>query len=318
MLKLLGIAGVMALGLSGAAQAGPAIVGVSEQHPQFMQSGLFKKTKIKQVRRIVAWDAVWRADERHRVETWIAMARLQRLEVMVSFGPSRSKDRTLPSPKRYGRAVSRFMERHPWIRNYSAWNEPNLGRTRDRPRLIARYWQQLKARCAQCKLIGAEVADSPNMERWIKGFKSAAREQPDIWGLHNYNDVNKLSRQNTERFLEMTQGRVWLSETGGIVRKKDRSKQRFRGGERHQVKATRYLLDQLAPMSERIDRVYLYHWNQEASPDTWDSGLVRKDGTARPAYQAVASRVDKEGRLDNQDTPDPQLESKPAEAADQR
>lgn len=276
-----------------AAQATP--VGISEQQEAFFHSSLFQRTAIEQVRRIAPWDSVYNHAQRSEVDRWMFAARASGKEVMVSFSYSRMSSKKPPSPARYNQGVSRFLKRYPWIQNYSAWNEPNLGRTRHKPRLVARYYQVLKRRCPTCKIIGAEVVDSKNMARWLRKFKRALRRPPRLWGLHNYNDANRFTTYRTRKMLSLTEGKVWFSETGGIVRKKHR--QSFPTGEKHQAKATRFVLDTLAPLSNRIERVYLYHWTQEGRPEAWDSGLVRADGTPRAAYYVVKSRVDEEGKL---------------------
>lgn len=273
-----------------------AEVGVSEQHPQFLSSPLFQQTEIQRVRRIAPWDSARLHWQRAEVDRWMFAARAARKEVLVSFSASRSSDKRLPSPGRYKRAVSLFIKRYPWIRAYSAWNEPNLGATKRRPRLVARYYRALRSACPGCRVIGAEVVDSPNMASWLGRFQKAVKRKPRLWGLHNYNDANRFSSWRTRRMLKQTRGEVWLTETGGIVRKKHLRRQKFPGGEAHQAKATRFLLDKLAPLSERIQRVYLYHWNQEGEQQAWDSGLVRADGSPRPAYFSLKRRVE-DGKL---------------------
>ena len=37
----------------------------------------------------------------------------------------------------------------------------------------------------------------------------------------------------------------------------------------------------------RIKRLYIYHWQQSPSDNRFDAGLLRRDGTARPAYNTV-------------------------------
>lgn len=288
-------------------------VGISEQHEEFMSAPLFKETNMTHARRIVGWDAIYSHWERPQVDEWMFAARIHKMDVMVSFGHSRSHDKRPPSAKRYSQAIKRFISRYPWIKTYSTWNEPNLGKTRKRPKLVARYWRSLNKHCPDCKLIGAEVVDSGNMSSWLKRFMKSAKIKPEIWGLHNYNDTNHFKTVNTEKMLSMVEGKVWLTETGGIVGKKAGRPQRFPGGEQHQTSATRFLLDKLAPLSERIDRVYLYHWNQETKPGTWDSGLVRKDGTPRKAYFAVKKRLNEDGRLAIVDEEKKEEEKKPSE-----
>jgi hypothetical protein len=41
----------------------------------------------------------------------------------------------------------------------------------------------------------------------------------------------------------------------------------------------------------RIKRLYIYHWKQPAGDPRFDAGLLRSDGTARPAYSTVRSQL---------------------------
>ncbi len=34
----------------------------------------------------------------------------------------------------------------------------------------------------------------------------------------------------------------------------------------------------------RVKRLYIYHWKQPAPPNRFDAGLLRRDGTERPAF----------------------------------
>ena len=283
-----------------AAPAQAVSVGISEQKEDFLHAPLFRATGIQEVRRTAPWDSVYHPWQRSEIDRWMFAALTAGKQVMVSFGGSRGGSKHPPSPERYARGIGKFIERYPWIRAYSSWNEPNLGRTRNNPKLIAQYYKQLKRKCLGCKVIGAEVVDSPNMASFLRGFKRSLKYAPELWGLHNYNDANRFTTHRTQLFLKLTKGKIWLSETGGIVRKKHR--QNLPTGERHQAKATRFVLDKLAPISERVERVYLYHWKQEAEPESWDSGLVRADETPRASYFEVEERLDPQGKLENSKT----------------
>ena len=54
-------------------------------------------------------------------------------------------------------------------------------------------------------------------------------------------------------------------------------------GKTHAAKVTRFILRDIAGLSPRIARVYLYQWEGGTASDTWDSGFVGSDGQARPA-----------------------------------
>ena len=117
----------------------------------------------------------------------------------------------------------------------------------------------------------------PNMVSWVRAFRRAAREEPRYWGLHNYIDANRARTTGTRRMLRAVKGQVWFTETGGIVARRNRHKVTFPESAKHAATATRFLFDKLVPLSRRVTRVYIYHWNADAPAATWDSALDRPD-----------------------------------------
>lgn len=268
-------------------------VGIAEQQPSFFNDRLFKQTGIKKARLIVPWDVMQYDWGRAELDVWLSVARREEMNVLVSFGKSRLDNQPLPSPSQYGQAVESFRQQYPWVRNFSTWNEPNLGKTRKRPLLVARYYQELRRRCSDCQVLAAEPADTPGFINWIEAFKKGLDEEPNLWGLHNYLDTNLFSDRNTEAFLEAVKGRIWLSETGGIIdRSSIFSRVDLPKGFAHHRRATEYLLDRLVYISPRIERVYLYHWQAEPDGDAWDSAFVSSSGEARQSYDSLIKRVD--------------------------
>ena len=51
-----------------------------------------------------------------------------------------------------------------------------------------------------------------------KSFLRYATPDPKIIGFHNYSDTNRFSTTRTKRVLPTFRGKVWLTETGGIVK----------------------------------------------------------------------------------------------------
>jgi hypothetical protein len=152
---------------------------------------------------------------------------------------------------------------------------------------VAAYWRKLTRECPGCRILAAEVLDMPNMTSWVKAFRRAAKVEPRYWGIHNYIDANRLRTTGTRRLLKAVKGQVWFTETGGIVSRTNRRKVTFPESAEHAAMATRFLFDDLIPLSRRITRVYLYHWNSEPGPKTWDSGLIGPTGKPRPAYRVL-------------------------------
>jgi hypothetical protein len=126
------------------------------------------------------------------------------------------------------------------------------------------------------------------MTSWVKAFRRVSKVQPRYWGLHNYIDANRLRTSGTKRLLMATgSALIWFTETGGIVSRVNRRKVTFPESASHAAIATRFVFDKLVPLSPRNTRVYLYHWNSEPGPKTWDSALIGPGGKPRPAFRVL-------------------------------
>jgi hypothetical protein len=139
-----------------------------------------------------------------------------------------------------------------------------------------------------CHVLAAELLDRPGMVGWAKAFIHAAHMQPGLWGLHNYSDANRKTTFNTRQLLRGVRGRIWLTETGGIVYRNNHSKYYFPQSAAHAARATTWLFTKVIPMSRRIERVYLYEWNATRSRAKWDTALIDAHGHARPAFKVLA------------------------------
>lgn len=276
--------------LVAAAPAHALTIGIADQKPDMFTDPRFEASGIQFARRAVAWDALTSPTQTAAVDAWLTAARAARVNPLISFTHSSIDRRALPSPERLLYEFRRFRVRYPWVTDYATWNEANhCGEpTCHRPALVASYWRKLRRSCPRCRILGAEVLDMPNMTSWVKAFRRAARVEPRYWGLHNYVDANRLRTTGTRRLLKATgKALIWFTETGGIVSRTNRRKVTFPESTRHAATATRFLFDDLVPLSRRITRVYLYHWNSEPGPTTWDSGLIGPTGKPRPAYRVL-------------------------------
>ncbi len=215
----------------------------------------------------------------------------------MTFGHSRraGRTKTAPSPKAFQRQFRRVRVNFPWVREFVTWNEPNHCSQPlcHKPELAARYFDAISRACPSCTILGAEVLDQPNMVGWVERFRAAAQHEPKAWGLHNYLDANRMRTSGTRALLRATRGQVWFTETGGIVARRTKAKIGFPESARHAAAATSWVFDRLVPLSPRIRRVYLYHWNPSSPKDTWDSALTDVHGRARPAYDVVLARVER-------------------------
>jgi hypothetical protein len=96
----------------------------------------------------------------------------------------------------------------------------------------------------------------------------------------------------TREFLQSVGGEVWITEVGGAV-KRPRGQAKFPEGLKHAARVTRFIFEDLARLSPRITRIYLYHWSSAGPGSSWDSGLVGADGRPRPALTVFEQMLGK-------------------------
>jgi hypothetical protein len=285
----LALPATLAAALAVAAPAGAVTVGVGHQHAALFSDSSFERTRIGHARILVPWNAVRSPWQRPGLDAWFAAARAAGVTPLVTFGKSRTTPGDLPTPERYAAAIRDFRERYPWVREFSTWNEANScgERTCRRARLVAAWWRQLRIACPGCTVLAADLVDQPNAGDWAREFRRNARMEPTRWGLHNYIDVNRFSTTYTRRVLAATRGRLWLTETGGLVRRRNRSTTRIPEGLAHAPIATDYLFRKLRRVSGRIQRIYLYHWTADPPPASWDSAVLNHHGQERRSYAVL-------------------------------
>ena len=270
---------------------GSVLIGLGDQQPSTFEQPRFRWLGLTTARLVVSWDVQNIPWERRRADDWLANARAAGVEPVVAFGGSWSTARkpVLPSVAAYRAAFDRFRAAHPLVRAYVPWNEANHPKqpTFRHPRAAAAYFDAARASCRGCKLVAGDVLDTPGMTRWVRHYQAALETSPSIWGMHNYRDASRRRSTATRQLLRITDGELWLTETGGVVRRPrgrtgvPRTRLLADAG-----MATRYVL-RLATSQLRISRVYLYQWSANETA-TWDSALVESDGALRPAFIALA------------------------------
>ncbi|MBA3328516.1 MAG: hypothetical protein H0T43_09470 [Solirubrobacterales bacterium] len=263
-------------------------------------------------------------------DAWINRASTEGYEIMLSINKTRGVAGAgcyMPSEGAYLDAVRKLMDRYQGkVFLYTAWNEPNhssqptsLTYYTDKPGIIraGRYWRRASALCKNaarlCKVAAGEFVDDNQtwsrdksrippkefFDAYIKGAGTA----PTIWAWHAYNAGTTKSTGRLSAFITRTKNatgknpRIWLTEQGGRVHlyrsepfNLDRS-----GSESEANRELGYELG-LRSLSDRITRIYTYHWKAPAVEyDTakkrfaFDSGLLRGDGTVREMYCTLYS-----------------------------
>ena len=283
------------LALPAQAAARPPAIGIGEQKAGMFDDPQWQRLGLREVRYVAPWDVLRDADQRERLDAWMAAARASGSRVLLGFQHSLRSERLarrLPGPGEFERAFRRIRARYPDVRDWIAWNEANhpFSLTANRPRRAAQYFDAVAWNCAGCRIVAADVLDVSGMSAWVRRFQRHAVHRPRIWGLHNYVDANRFTSSGTRALLRITTGRVWFTETGGLVLRREYAGTtvtgEFRYSQRHAARATAHAL-RLGCLSPRIRRVYLYHWRAPHPVTNWDSAFVGPHGRARPAYRTL-------------------------------
>jgi hypothetical protein len=288
------------------ASAASPIVGIGDQKTQMFDDPRLPWLGIKHARIVVPWFAALPtadpAETRH-IDAWLRAARRRGVQPLVAFGHGFVGWTRiyLPKPAEFRRAVKAFRKKHPWVKNYIAWNEANhcSQPTCRKPEQAAQLFDVLKQECRGCTVLATALIDQPNMVKWLRRFDRAAKSRITVLGLHNYLDVNRLRSSGTRKLLKAFKGDVWITESGGVVyRKHFKAKVAdFPENPAHAGKVTKFVLDLSKRLSPRVKRVYLYHWNADRPEPTWDSGLIDWTGVARPGFNALARFMGRDPRL---------------------
>jgi hypothetical protein len=277
------------------AAAAPAaakpIVGLGDQSADMFADPAYQRLGMEHSRLVVPWN--WQREPHvlMQVDAWMAAARTAGVRPLVAFGRDYSKggEKRLPSMRAYRRMFRAFRARYRHVREFSPWNEANhAGQpTAKRPRRAAQFYNYVRTSCRRCTIVAADVLDSSNMVPWVRKFKRYAIK-PRIWGLHSYKDANDGGSLRTRALLAAVKGKVWMTETGGILRLERAAGSRVkdrRHTQAQQARAVRRVLG-LAKVSRRIARIYFYEWKRQRG-NRWDSALLNANGTKRPAYHAL-------------------------------
>jgi hypothetical protein len=279
---------------AGVARAAPGVeVGIADQKADMFSDPRFGTLGITRARLAIGWDALTSKRDVAEIEDWLAAAQAAGVEPLISFMHSRSRAgrRRAPSPERLKYEFLRFRRIWPWVTTFATWNEANhCGEPLcHRPRLAAAYYRALRRECPSCTILAPEVLDMPNMRSWVRDFNRALGYSPKIWGLHNYVEANRFKMQRLRELLRVApRSQVWLTETGGLVRRDNASTTEIPEGPRHAGEVTRFIFDRILPLHPRITRVYIYHWNAGPPTVTWDSALITPGGRERSALFVLA------------------------------
>lgn len=282
-----------------AAFAAMPVVGIADQKPSTFTDKHFRALHVKRSRYVVPWNVMYVKSEKARFDAWYKAARKAHVkDILIAFNASAgsrcpAKPCRRPSLRSYSRAFRAFHRHYKRIRSFQPWNEANsptqpTGPWKRGAKAAAQYYNLVKRYCRHCNVTAADVLDlsKRTMARWVHQFRRYAHH-PTLWGLHNYTDTNKRSNL-TAAFLRMVPGKVWITETGGIVYFREQSgRVDFKFSESRAKTATKRMFAIAKKYRRRISRLYIYQWSIDFSGNRFDAGLIRANGTPRPAYSVV-------------------------------
>lgn len=271
---------------TGAAQAKPAL-GIADQKPETFLDSRLTALHLKYARLYLSWDVLHDKHSLQVADDWFKGAKLDGMEPLVTIARSRipSQISVNPSPARLASEFKKWRKRWPGqINKVSTWNEANLGK---KPEMVAKWWLALRKACPSCTVLGADLLDEPKVLDWAAKFVKAAGRSPAIWGLHSYNDANTYKTTITKALLKGLKGDFWLTETGGVANRLRPIYKFAACGVAHQTKATKFLLSNIAKLSPRIKRIYIFNWGLGDDTASFDSALIDAQGRERPALNEV-------------------------------
>ena len=272
-------------------------VGIGEQNPAFFTDPRWRALDSPHVRYVMAWDALRRNSwEEAELDDYMHRAREVGAKVMITFGASRRRGQQLRAPSRlqFIREFRALRRRYPELRTFQTWNEGNHGTQPvwRKPHLAARYYDAIRRTCPECTVSAPSVLDAPNMTGWIQRFRRAARYPVRVWSIHNHIDANRHRTSGTRELLRITRGKIWFTETGGIVNRWVDGRKIRRYNQRNAVRAIRNVFKLARLSRQRITRIYVYHWiaPKERRP-RWDSALVDRRGRTRPSLRTLRAQL---------------------------
>lgn len=275
-----------------AAPRAGADIGISDSRPAIFGDWRFTDLGVTHVRLVVPWDVA--VDRPEATDAFLDAALRQGISVHVAF-EHLSGDQcpgspcTLPSVQDFRTAFVAFRNRWPQVTSFTAWNEASheTQPTRGDPARAAAYYDTIADMCPACEVVGADVlGGDPGMAQWLRAFQNAARHPVLFYGLHDYSDADRESTADLDGMLSMIgSARLWVTETGGIVRFRTRDGVETMGyDEARAARAIGWALAVADAYAAIVPRTYIYSFTGGGRMDT---GLVGLDGSTRAGYDVL-------------------------------
>ena len=235
--------------------------------------------------------------QRARARPLDVRSRAQRgVQPLVSFGHSRMHRRAAADARALRCSeFRRFRARYPWVHDVRDVERGQPLRRADvQPRASSspRYWRKLRQRVPALQDPRRRAARHAEHARaGSRRFRRHAARRAALRGACTTTSRPTASAPTAcAALLRAHEGQVWLTEVGGIVKR--RTEEALHGQAHPGVRGARRSASRassstsVVPLSPRITRVYLYHWN--AATRRRHAGTRRS--SARPAERAPGVR----------------------------
>jgi hypothetical protein len=308
---LLLIAGAsVVLTFAPASNAGAAVskvrFGIGNQHSDMFSDPRWQALGLKITRYNIPWNAAEDDYQLDRALDFVKSARAANVEVLLHLTGRLVDGEREPLPTRaaYGRELRKLMAifRPLGVTTWGVWNEENhpTEATFARPDRAAQFFLEMRSQCSTCTIDALDLLTQgtprssgvASYRGYTKGFFKALGKKASlvkVIGIHNYGELTTtegagVSRDlinYAKRFNKKT--RFWITESGGIAANRSRACDE----ERQQIGEVRMFSHAAALAKNGVDRLYMYNWTADTCTSVHDSGLIRPDGTARPALAEI-------------------------------
>jgi hypothetical protein len=302
-------------------------VGIADAYASTFDNPQFQRLHVKRTRYIIKWNAMDDPAQLQQADAFMQAARRHHVDVLLHFSTDDYTPRAarLPSVSEYKQKVGALVDRYyaMGVREFGVWNEEN-DRTQPTYRSPSRagdyfvaLWRMLDDhdKCgsgvtSKCRIVALDLLDGRTksqrantrsyIQRFYRDLSRTYRKRARFVGIHNYSDTNRHSTGGTKNILRTVKHYVrnaafWLTETGGVVKLCDTGDFTCRSSSPSSVKRAERRADgavgwmfRLTKRYRRdIDRLYIYTWSGTDCTTRFDAGLVRQDGSRRPAWYEV-------------------------------
>ncbi|HEX8121888.1 MAG TPA: hypothetical protein VF549_11550 [Solirubrobacteraceae bacterium] len=315
---IVAIVAVLALPAAGEAKTNIA-VGIGDQSPETFNNANFKALKIKKARYFISWDAIDSPEKLRLANEWLIAAKQARVRPLFHLDGVFSD--SAPSPSVYKKKVRALVKMYrrgtqgrASVPDWGVWNEAN-SKTQpvfNKASRTAKYFLALRSVCRGCTIVALDLLDAGNINGYIKGFYRALGKKKSlakIVGMHNYGDTNR-NKNNTRLIINGVRkynrrAQFWMTETGGISllqserpagsgrlvpsRGLDCDPANPAKAEKRQAKAVAKMFSLAKKYRKYVKRLYPFNFFSTDCDKSlrFDAGLIRKDGSKRPAYNTL-------------------------------